>query len=64
MLDGDRDGKISSKHITLEELSTPALEALTPFLLDVEKENVELDQESFVAKMTGFINVSILVDSL
>lgn len=50
LLDSDNDGFISSKHIKLSVLDIEILEALTPVLAEMQKNNVRLNFKDFCIK--------------
>ena len=57
-LDGDSDGKISGEKIDLTQLSNKMLDLLTPFLIKIEKETIEVEFEEFKAEIQDFIKVT------
>ena len=43
LLDSDMDGKLSSEKIDLSQLSSKVLDCLTPFLVHLEANKLEID---------------------
>lgn len=55
LMDSDNDGLISAANIYLEELPTEALELLQPVILQLEKLDIYLNVETWIAKCLDVI---------